>query len=83
MAQQAKIIEVAILVGNQIIQHNHPVQGWYNVPHAEGLTTVYDVKGGSDPFQQQPFNEVIASGIMECLGIPHISYTLIWNDGRP
>lgn len=41
------------------------------------------VKGGSDPFQQQPFNEVIVSGIMECLGIPHIPYTLIWNDGRP
>lgn len=41
------------------------------------------VKGGSDPFQQQPFNEVIASGIMERLGIPHVPYTLIWNDGRP
>ena len=41
------------------------------------------VKGGSDPFQQQPFNEVIASCIMERLGIPHVPYTLIWNDGLP
>ena len=31
------------------------------------------IKGGSNPFRQQPFNEVIASGIMERLGIPHVS----------
>lgn len=41
------------------------------------------IKGGSNPFQQQPFNEVIASGIMERLGIPHIPYSLIWSEGRP
>lgn len=41
------------------------------------------VKGGSGPFQQQPFNEVIASGIMGRLGIPHAPYTLIWDDGLP
>lgn len=41
------------------------------------------IKGGSNPFRQQPFNEVIATGIMERLGIPHVSYTIIWNKGAP
>ena len=41
------------------------------------------IKGGSNPFQQQPFNEVIASGIMERLDIPHVPYSLIWSDGYP
>lgn len=41
------------------------------------------VKGGSNPFRQQPFNEVIAAGIMERLGIPHVSYEVIWNKGAP
>lgn len=41
------------------------------------------VKGGSNPFRQQPFNEVIATGIMERLGIPHIPYTVMWNQGTP
>ena len=31
------------------------------------------IKGGSNPFRQQPFNEVIASGIMERLGIGNIT----------
>ena len=41
------------------------------------------IKGGSNPFRQQPFNEVIASGIMERLGIPHVPYTVTWNKGAP
>lgn len=41
----------------------------------------YLVKGGSGPFHQQPFNEVIATGIMKRLGIPHIPYTVMWNQG--
>ena len=41
------------------------------------------IKGGSIPFRQQPFNEVIATKIMERLGIPHVSYTLIWNKDAP
>lgn len=41
------------------------------------------VKGGTNPFRQQPFNEVIAAGIMECLGIPHIPYTVMWHQGSP
>lgn len=41
------------------------------------------VKGGSDPFRQQPFNEVIAAGIMERLDIPHVPYTLMWDQDAP
>ena len=41
------------------------------------------VKGGSNPFRQQPFNEVIAAGIMERLGIPHVPYTVTWNKDAP
>ena len=41
------------------------------------------VKAGSGPFHQQPFNEVIASTIAERLGIPHVPYTLLWEDGMP
>ena len=41
------------------------------------------VKGGSNPFRQQPFNEVIAVGIMERLGIPYVPYEVTWNRGAP
>lgn len=41
------------------------------------------IKGGSSPFRQQPFNEVIAAGIAERLKIPHISYSITWNKGAP
>lgn len=41
------------------------------------------VKGGSTPFRQQPFNEAIATGIMRRLDIPHIPYTVIWDQGVP
>lgn len=41
------------------------------------------IKGGSNPFCQQPFNEVIAAGIMERLGISHISYWVTWSEGTP
>ena len=41
------------------------------------------IKGGSNPFRQQPFNEVIAAGIMERLDIPHVPYSVVWNKGAP
>ena len=43
----------------------------------------YLIKAGEPPFYQQPFNEVIASMVMERLGISHIPYTLTWIDGKP
>ena len=41
------------------------------------------VKGSSGPWKQEPFNEVIASAIMRRLEIPHVSYTLMFEDGEP
>ncbi|MEY8438849.1 HipA domain-containing protein [Anaerotruncus colihominis] len=41
------------------------------------------IKGGSNPFRQQPFNEVIAAEIMERLGIDHIPYAVMWNEDAP
>lgn len=41
------------------------------------------VKGGSGALQQEPYNEVIASRIMERLNIPHVPYTLQMADGFP
>lgn len=41
------------------------------------------VKGGSNPFRQQPLNEVIAAKIMELLGISHVDYSVAWDQGVP
>ena len=41
------------------------------------------MKGGSRPFYQQPFNEVIASAVMRRLGIAHIPYTVTWGEEHP
>lgn len=41
------------------------------------------IKGGSNPFHQQPLNELIASEIMLRLGVRHVPYTVIWKEGFP
>jgi hypothetical protein len=41
------------------------------------------LKGGSDPFHQEPLNEVFASTIMRKLNIPHVNYTTIAIDEFP
>lgn len=41
------------------------------------------IKGGSGVIQQEPYNEVLASRLMERLGIPHVSYTLLMQDQYP
>lgn len=41
------------------------------------------MKAGSNPFMQQPFNEVIASIVAERLDIPHVTYTLVWDEDMP
>lgn len=43
----------------------------------------YLIKGGSGATQQEPYNEVIASRIMERLKIPHVSYFLAEEEGYP
>lgn len=34
------------------------------------------LKGGSGPYQQEPFNEVLAAEICKRLGIPHVEYSV-------
>lgn len=41
------------------------------------------LKAGSNPFMQQPFNEMIASLVAEQMEIPHVPYTLLWDSGIP
>ena len=41
------------------------------------------IKGGSSPFRQQPFNEVIAAEIAKRLHIPHNAYSVLWNEDYP
>ena len=41
------------------------------------------IKGGSGAIQQEPYNEVIASKIMERLDIPHVKYSLMMEEEYP
>lgn len=41
------------------------------------------IKGGSNPYRQQPLNEVIATEIMNRLQIPCVPYTLLWDKEMP
>ena len=41
------------------------------------------LKGGSGATQQEPYNEVLASILMERLGISHVPYTLMTQDDYP
>lgn len=41
------------------------------------------IKGGSNPFRQQPFNEKIATEIMKRLSIHCVPYQVVWNKGAP
>lgn len=43
----------------------------------------YLMKGGSNPFQQEPLNEVLASEIMRRLKISHADYKLVWENELP
>ena len=41
------------------------------------------MKSGSGVMQQEPFNEVTACAIMRRLNIPHVDYTLTFDNGKP
>ena len=38
------------------------------------------IKSGTKPFQQEPYNEVIASALMRRFGISHVPYTLFYDN---
>ena len=41
------------------------------------------VKGSSEPWKQEPFNEVVATAVMGRLGIAHVPYTLMFEGAEP
>lgn len=41
------------------------------------------MKGGSGVYKQEPFNEVVASALMERLDIRHVDYSLTMDDNAP
>ena len=43
----------------------------------------YLVKSGSGPFRQEPLNEQVVSLILDKLHIPHVPYTVVWEDNEP
>lgn len=43
----------------------------------------YLMKGGSFPYHQEPFNEVVASALMRRLGVCHVDYTLAFDGDSP
>ena len=57
--------------------------GWLKKKWIIAENKRYLVKGGSEPFLQEPFNEVIASAMMRRLNIPHVEYSMIFDDGNP
>ncbi len=43
----------------------------------------YLMKGGSGVYQQEPYNEVVASAVMRRLGVGHVAYTLTSDGDKP
>lgn len=41
------------------------------------------IKGGSGLLQQEPFNEAVAAAICRRLQIPHVDYSIFWEQGKP
>jgi hypothetical protein len=59
-----------------LISPDSTSNGWLKKKWAIADGKPWLLKGGSQPFKQEPFNEVIASSIMRRLGVPHVPYTL-------
>jgi hypothetical protein len=66
-----------------LISPDNTSDGWLRKKWVVADGKRHLVKGGSNPAQQEPYNEILASAIMRRLRIPHISYTLTMLDGYP
>jgi hypothetical protein len=79
-----------ILLGNypknkeeiSLISPDNPSDGWLSKKWVIQNGKRLLMKGGSGAFQQEPFNEVVASAIMKRLEISHIPYTLTFDSER-
>ncbi len=78
-----------LLVGNDVdgnidmFSPNNSTDGWlkkkWKIINGDRCL----LKAGSEPFYQEPFNELLASTIMEKLGIDHVKYGVVWNNDYP
>ncbi|MCL2436517.1 MAG: HipA domain-containing protein [Clostridiales bacterium] len=57
--------------------------GWLKKKWIISEGTRFLMKGGSGPYQQEPLNERIAYAVMSRLNIPHVPYTLTFQDELP
>lgn len=67
----------------QLMSPDNTSDGWLQKKWIIQNGKRYLLKGGSGANQQEPYNEVLASRIMERLQIPHVTYTLLVEDGYP
>ena len=56
--------------------------GWLKKRWKSENGSQYLYKGGSDPFDQEPYNEEIASRLIDILGINHATYKQVFDNGK-
>jgi hypothetical protein len=66
-----------------LVSPDNTSDGWLRKKWAVADNRRLLVKGGSEPYYQEPLNEVLASSILERLGVPHVHYGLAWDKDRP
>jgi hypothetical protein len=66
-----------------LISPDNTSDGWLKKKWVVAGSRRLLVKGGSEPAYQEPLNEVLASSILERLGVPHAHYELSWDGDRP
>lgn len=79
-----------VLIGGQgssnpmnLVSPDNTTDGWLKKKWTMIDGKRYLLKAGSGETRQEPYNEVIATKLMERLGIPHVPYTLIEQEGSP
>jgi len=66
-----------------LVSPDNTTDGWLRKKWIVANGTRMLVKGSSGPWKQEPFNEVIACAVMRRLGIVHVPYFLMFENGEP
>jgi hypothetical protein len=66
-----------------LVSPDNTSDGWLQKKWATADGKRVLIKGGSSPYYQEPLNEILASMLMERLGISHAPYTLAFEDKKP
>jgi hypothetical protein len=69
--------------GVNLMSPDNTSDGWLKKKWVIAEGKRFLLKSGSLPAYQEPFNEVLASLIMDRLKIPHVPYRLTWNGAEP